>query len=99
MCPWAKILRTSRTSEAKLLMDLSDVLHNTLYYNSYNRIATPRSAVRHIYKSTTAVLKRDDKVILRQESNGGFYYDRARALRLSFTGALLRATDDAKSDI
>ena len=69
----------SRTSKAELLMDLYDI-------PSCSRT----SSARHIYASTTAMLMKNDRVFLVQESNGGFYFNGTRAIRLSFTGALIR---------
>ena len=79
-----------------MLMDLSDVLHSSFLEGDFNnnaRTADPQNAARHIFASITARLNKDDKVFLRQESNGGFYYDRSKALRLSFAGALLKMED------
>ena len=62
----------SRTSEAKLLMDMSDVLHSSFLEGDFNnnaRTADPQNAARHIFASITARLNKDDKVLLRQGGN------------------------------
>lgn len=74
------------TSVATALMHLTEQVGAAPAYR--------QSGVRHIYASTTATLKKDDKVFLRQENSGaGFYYKESKAIRLSFTGEILNTED------